>query len=103
MPPGPSRAETESGRKSSLFLQFRKMLGTCGSEFSADVVNDDAHDENAREQIKEHADLDEKRQRFKQQNAEQENSVLQEQVTKHLHDCLVARRQHEEAGPHRRE
>ena len=35
--------------------------------------------------------------------AEQEDPVLQEQVAEHLHDRLPARRQHEEAGPHRGE
>ena len=61
-----------------LFLQLRQVLRADRGELAADVVDDDAHHEHAGEQVEQHADLDEERHRLQQQQAEQEDPVLQD-------------------------
>src|SRR5262249_9268693 len=83
-----------------LFLQLLQVFRANRGKFQADMVDEYAHDEYAREQIEQHADLNEERQRSQQENSKKKYPILQKEITKNLHDGFSTAGKHEKAGPH---
>src|SRR5229473_6137598 len=69
-----------------------------GGELAADVLDDDAHDEDGDDQVEQDADLDEERHRLDEREAHDEDAVFQRQVADHLRDGLAARGEEQKAG-----
>src|SRR5512139_3470417 len=80
------------------FLEGGELLGVERRELAVDLVDDDPHDEHADQQVEQHAGFNHQRQRLGQQNAEDEDAVLQNQVADHLGDRLAAADQQQEAS-----
>src|SRR5512140_1224394 len=84
-------------------LQVREEIGVERRELALNVVQDDPHDEDAGEEVEQDPSLDEKGHRLDEQEAEDEDPVLQQQIADNLCDGLSPGRQDEESRKNRRE
>src|SRR5664279_6489056 len=83
--------------------ELRETLRVERPELPLDVVHDDSHDEDPDDEIEEDAHLDERRHRLVKELREDEDPVLENEVSRDLRDRLAPRRQEEEAREERRE
>ena len=74
-----------SGHRHSFRLERR--AGVERRELAADVVDDDAHDEDGDEEIEQDADLDEERHRLDEREAHDEDAVLEDEIAGDLGDA----------------
>src|SRR5712691_1933351 len=99
-----AKASGTRTRASAMSLLERAEAGRVdGGEFAADVLDDDAHHEDADDEIEQDADLHEEGHRFDERKAHDEDAVLEREIAHHLGDGLSARGEKKEAGECRRQ
>src|SRR6266478_5680833 len=94
---------TKTRASAMSLLERAEPGGVDGGELAADVLDDDAHDEDGDDEVEQDADLDEQRHRLDQREAHDEDAVLQREVADYLRDRLAARGEQQEAGECRRQ
>src|SRR5215831_2633052 len=91
------RSEYEQSQRHALILQSRQQFCVDMVELAADVVDRDAHHEDADENVEQNAQLDRERDLLDQGLAENEDAVLQHQIANDLGDRLAPDDEDQEA------